>query len=357
MLTFTFANGRTAEAENLHAFMDRHFPPGLAIDAVWTGNTTDAALLLLPRDARHAFIALSRIDGPDVSLGGRESELIATGRMTDPFEIPSSGATDAIRNRLHSAMQSIGLASRTSVSPQAAPTYTTRGDGFTAALPSEHAASPAASHTPGKERPRFTFALTDGRTVEAESLVDFVDQHFTRGDAIDATWSGRDRFADGAILSVAAAGRPETAVSVVRIDGDGFTIGGSEPAHKGLTRLTDPLGAKSPLDNPQAAAFLEAYDVAKGGVPDSLFHHLGTPEVWVAAPRVTPTVRTTAAPEVPTSRPLPVRKPAVTEDGVPTAARGTAAERLDALTQRHLDPLERLTAAPPPPVPHVGRHL
>ena len=116
----------------------------------------------------------------------------------------------------------------------------------------------------------FTFALTDGRTIEAENLVEFVHQHFARGDEVDVMWAERERFDDGAILSIAAEGRPDTSVSVVSNDGDGLSIGGTEPSGVGLVSQADPLGDLGPIREPRLAALLAGTaTTSPGGAPNA----------------------------------------------------------------------------------------
>lgn len=368
MLTFTFTDGRTAEAETLHAFMDRHFPPGLDIDAIWTGHTDfdgGAALLLMPRQEGHAFISLARIDGDGLSLGGHESDRISRGLMRDPFDV-NGPTTNSLKERLDSFLYSTGLMNKPYASAELLPvgpghskmwatstrppaTYTTKGDGFTGPLPREQGAAPAASPALGEERPTYKFALTDGRTIEAASLADFVDQHFPRGEAVDASWSGQSRFADDAILSVTAAGRSDTAISVVRIEGEGFSIGGTDPAGHGLTRLPDPLGAHGPVGSAQAEAFLTSPHATGTGAPTSQLRHIGTPEAWTATQVTAPT-------PAPATAPLARRYTADAPLIEKMNAGGALTDHARLQKRLDTDPMAALRDAPAS-ARHVGRQL
>ena len=88
MLTFTMPNGDTTSAPDLRAFIDNVIPQGVSVDLLWTGHGTgDAptALLLMPREPDHAFVAVTRIDGGGMHIGAREARAIAQGRLDDPL--------------------------------------------------------------------------------------------------------------------------------------------------------------------------------------------------------------------------------------------------------------------------------
>lgn len=191
----------------------------------------------------------------------------------------------------------------------------------------------------------LTFTLADGRTAQAESLADFVDQHFDRNVPVDAVWAGNAHFADGTILDLAPAGQPHASLAVARIEGEGFNIGGSESARAGLTHITDPLGINGPVDNALVDAFLNSSTSIAPDAASATLRHIGTPDVWAVQP----------ADAAQTSRPLARRFTADTplieklQAGGALADHPRLQQRLDAsLPTPHLDPA---------PKPHVGRQL
>lgn len=191
----------------------------------------------------------------------------------------------------------------------------------------------------------LTFTLSDGRTAQAESLADFVDQHFDRNVPVDAVWAGNARFADGTILDLAPAGQSHGSIAVARIEGEGFSIGGSESDRAGLARITDPLGITGPVDNARVDAFFNASTSIAPDAPSTTLHHIGTPDVWAVQPAGAPQASSSFARRFTADTPLIEKMQA----GGALADLTRLQQRLDAdLTTPRVDPA---------PKPQVGRQL
>lgn len=88
MIAVTFTDHRTATSDNLYSFIDEHFPQGLAVDVIWTGQSREgSALLLLPQEPGHASIGLTKLDVDGHLINTDEAVRIRQGLATDPFNI------------------------------------------------------------------------------------------------------------------------------------------------------------------------------------------------------------------------------------------------------------------------------
>ena len=88
MITVTLTDHRTATSDNLYTFIDEHFPQGLAVDVIWTGQSREgSALLLLPQEPGHASIGLTKLDVDGHLINTDEAVRIRQGLATDPFNI------------------------------------------------------------------------------------------------------------------------------------------------------------------------------------------------------------------------------------------------------------------------------
>lgn len=86
MLELTFTDGRTTQAPTWQHFIDEHFPAGLEVQHIWTGQTSrGSALLLLPTEAGHAHISLCRVVIDGHAFDADDAVRIRTGAAPDPI--------------------------------------------------------------------------------------------------------------------------------------------------------------------------------------------------------------------------------------------------------------------------------
>jgi hypothetical protein len=344
MLTFTTIDGYTETVPFLEIFIDHHFDAGTAVDFEWCALDQTSpiwlaasdtpggppvpqpagdhrlAAILTARDGHDAPLLLSRVEFDSVgidrgfSIGAREANWIHAGIMADPFN-PGAG----LRDRLHALAYHFRLTEKPFVGAEPSDSHPS-GWNLDALSPTHVSCGAPATLKPEQ---------TQGVTTDTARY----DIHAHPARLISRVADpAEDQFISSATL---------------------------EPATSFLCESCEPYGPTARTPRVVEDAFNkwqqcgECDTLISTTIPSTF-----RSEALAArdAARLT-TAPAPATPEVPTPQPLPARKPAVMDGGAATARRGTAAERLDALTQPRTDPLERLTAATPPPIPRVGRQL